>query len=178
MEQGVRPVLLKQVRHQGSVADITVDKRVVGSAGERDEVPGVPGIGEFIQVHQSAAAAGEVRTEPAVDEVGPNEARTAGDQNGNGLGRRRISQLRRRSFRTANPRDVGFIHTAVTSVADCGARVRRLRRDAQNVWAATGPAAVRPPRRSLRAGHGGKSCRQTSKTPSRESGSSPRPRRR
>jgi hypothetical protein len=68
--------------HCGGIADIGFQKPVVWAAVEVSEGSGIPCIGEFVDVEHLVAALDE-----QADEVGSDEAGTAGDKKFHGKGR-------------------------------------------------------------------------------------------
>jgi hypothetical protein len=72
----LRPLLGEERVDQRAVGDVALHEAVARIALEARQVGGIAGIGELVEVHHRAC----LGAHPVEDEVGSDEARTAGDE--------------------------------------------------------------------------------------------------
>ena len=81
VEHRFDPLLYQKAGNQPGVADVPPNKPIVGVVLHPGQVFQVTGIGEQVEVHHPTARIGRHKI---IDEIGTDEARTAGDQDGTG----------------------------------------------------------------------------------------------
>jgi hypothetical protein len=104
VDDHLRPVGLQGFVHHLLVTDVAADEDVAPVALEIGQVAGVPGVGQLVEVHDTDGRVGE---EDVANEVRPNEAHAARDQErsrqlAHGSSRIRNSQPPRRQERQKN----------------------------------------------------------------------------
>ena len=78
VHNGTRLVLGEDFVEKGAVADIASNKDVAGITFKRSKILRVSRVGELVEIDNG----GGLRLEPIKDEVGADETRAAGDENG------------------------------------------------------------------------------------------------
>ena len=79
MDDRIDCPFLQDGRHQRGIADVTLDKAVVGIVFDRGQVLQVAGIGQAIQVGHVAAGIGGNK---GMDKIGADETSASGHENG------------------------------------------------------------------------------------------------
>ena len=83
----VEVVLGIETGEQGGIADVPLDKDMPGIPGDRREILGVPGVGQFVEVDHPLDRDAEIGgrgAEQIVDKVGADETGATGDENAHG----------------------------------------------------------------------------------------------
>ncbi|KAG1253384.1 hypothetical protein G6F65_017491 [Rhizopus arrhizus] len=91
IDQLARAVRVQQRRHRRLIGDVAVDERVPRVERQRCQIVQIAGVGQLVQRDDRFVAAGK----PVQDEVGPDKAGAAGDDNAHVLGNLKAGEVRR-----------------------------------------------------------------------------------
>src|SRR5215469_11967086 len=78
MNDCARAVSFEQFAHQRAIADVSLNEPVAGLRRNSFQVSGIAGVGEFVEVDERLA----LLAHPSQNEVGADESRASGDQDG------------------------------------------------------------------------------------------------